>query len=155
MRLQSSLTLSALVLFAACGGGGEKAPSGDTPGAVSTPAATPVAIGPAIPEGAVDLATGGPDPTLLPPLESAIRAIDARHRLYGDEPRLRALVTFAADEFESDGIPSGSISVLSGASRSALSSPSWTISKGIRDSTSAWYQPSLGSSTRSRSLSLP
>jgi DNA-binding transcriptional MocR family regulator len=80
-----------------------------------TPAATPVAIGPAIPEGAVDLATGGPDPTLLPPLESAIRGLDTRHRLYGDEPRLRALVTFAADEFESDGIPSGSISVLSGA----------------------------------------
>ena len=80
-----------------------------------TPAATTVAVGPVIPHGAVDLATGGPDPTLLPPLEPALRAIDAGHRMYGDEPRLRALVTFAANEFESDGIPSGSISILSGA----------------------------------------
>ena len=80
-----------------------------------TPGATPVAISPRIPEGAVDLATGGPDPALLPPLESAVRALDVRHRLYTTEPHLRALVTFAADEFESDGIPSGSITVLSGA----------------------------------------
>lgn len=43
MRFEHSLALSALVFVAACGGGGDRAPSGDTPGSTSTPAATPAA----------------------------------------------------------------------------------------------------------------
>ena len=70
---------------------------------------------PAIPSGTVDLATGSPDPALLPSLEIALRAVGGDHRLYGEEPSLRPLVAFAAAEFESDGIPSQSMTVLSGA----------------------------------------
>ena len=78
--------------------------------------ATPIgAVAPAIPPGTVDLASGSPDPDLLPPFDTALRSIRTESRLYGDEPHLRALVAFAAADFESDGIPSGSISVLSGA----------------------------------------
>ena len=78
MRLQSSFTLSALVLFAACGGGGEKAPSGDTPGAVSTPAATPGPSGTATVRGIVRLAGSAP----------ANPAIDM-----ADEPKCKARYT--------------------------------------------------------------
>lgn len=77
---------------------------------------TPAAVAsPPVPAGTVDLATGSPDPALLPPLEPALRAISADPGMYGDPPHVRALVTFAAAEFEADGIPAQSITVLSGA----------------------------------------
>src|SRR5262245_47779352 len=63
MRLESSLALSALVLLAACGGGGDRAPSGDAPGATatpSTPAATPGPSGSASVRGTVKLAGTAP-----------------------------------------------------------------------------------------------
>ena len=41
----------------------------------------------------------------------------------------------------------GRISVLNASTWSASSSRSWTISKGMRASTSAWYQPRTWSST--------
>lgn len=68
-----------------------------------------------LPPGAIDLASGGPDPMLLPPLEPALRAIATNPQPYTAEPSLRALVAFAAREFEADGISPRSISVLSGA----------------------------------------
>ena len=66
MRFQPSLTLSALVLLAACGGGGgDRAPSGDTPGATSTPAATPGPSGTASIRGTVRLTGTAPaNPTI-------------------------------------------------------------------------------------------
>lgn len=77
-----------------------------------TPAA---ALVPPVPPGTVDLATGGPDPALLPPLEPALRAIGTDMRLYGAPPHVRALVTFAAGEFEADGIDAQFVTVLGGA----------------------------------------
>lgn len=65
--------------------------------------------------GVVDLATGNPDPALLPPLAPALRSVQLNHLLYEAVPLDRALMTFAAGEFEADGIAVGSIAVLSGA----------------------------------------
>jgi DNA-binding transcriptional MocR family regulator len=73
------------------------------------------AAGPAIPAGVVDLASGNPDPHLLPPVGPALHAIDDDVRLYGDQPQSGGLVAFASAEFEADGVPAGSIAVLSGA----------------------------------------
>lgn len=66
-------------------------------------------------EGLVDLATGNPDPALLPALDGAFRALDPSPRLYGDGLELRALVAFARSEFAADGIPASHVAVTSGA----------------------------------------
>ena len=42
--------------------------------------------------GLVDLATGNPDPSLLPPLQAAVRAITGDPRLYGDAAELPPLM---------------------------------------------------------------
>ena len=76
------------------------------PGAVSAPL---------VADGVVDLASGNPDPLLLPPFDGALRDLDPSPRLYGDPPHLRPLVAFAASEFEADGIPARAIAVTSGA----------------------------------------
>lgn len=75
------------------------------------------AAGPAlIADGLRDLASGDPDPELLPPLEPALRALPAASRLYGgDEPVLPALAAFAADDFGADGIAATALAVTSGA----------------------------------------
>src|SRR4029453_17967000 len=59
------------------------------------------------PDGLVDLATGNPDPSFLPPLRAALRALDSNMRLYGGPLELPALVAFAAAEFAADGIARG------------------------------------------------
>jgi DNA-binding transcriptional MocR family regulator len=64
--------------------------------------------------GLVDLATGNPDPAFLPAIGGALRGVDPDARLYGGTLELPALVSFAAAEFASDGIPGGSIAVTSG-----------------------------------------
>ena len=81
------------------------------PGRVTPASAAP----PAVPAGTIDLATGNPDPDLLPPLEPAIHVIEGGLQLYGSAPDRSSLVAFAAGEFEADGISSGSMAVLSGA----------------------------------------
>ena len=68
----------------------------------------------AVPAALVDLATGNPDPALLPPLESALRGIGTAPRLYGEPPVLAPLTTFAAGEFAIDGIPADAMTVTSG-----------------------------------------
>jgi DNA-binding transcriptional MocR family regulator len=68
----------------------------------------------AIADGLIDLATGNPDPVLLPPLDSALRAIGTATRLYGDAPALAPLLTFAAGEFAADGISADAMAVTSG-----------------------------------------
>lgn len=65
--------------------------------------------------GAVDLITGNPDPSLLPPLAPALAMVSPEPRLYGAPPHLRALTTFAAGEFEADGIDARFVTVVSGA----------------------------------------
>jgi DNA-binding transcriptional MocR family regulator len=79
------------------------------------PSAAPMASVVDIPAGLVDLATGNPDPSLLPSLEAARHLVVTPTALYGDAPQLPELVSFAAAEFEADGVPSHSISVLGGA----------------------------------------
>jgi DNA-binding transcriptional MocR family regulator len=62
----------------------------------------------------VDLATGNPDPELLPPLDQALRSIDPAPRFYGTGPQLPALAAFAAAELEADGIPAATTTVVAG-----------------------------------------
>ena len=81
----------------------------------SGPVAPVTAAPPAVPAGTIDLATGNPDPVLLPPLEPAIRFIERGLRLYGSAPDRGGLVAFAATEFKADGISAKSVAVLSGA----------------------------------------
>lgn len=64
--------------------------------------------------GVVDLATGNPDPGLLPPLEPIVRSMQVPPMLYGESPLNRSLATFAADELSADGIPGDSLAVLGG-----------------------------------------
>jgi DNA-binding transcriptional MocR family regulator len=70
---------------------------------------------PMVPEGTVDLASGNPDPLLLPEIGGGLRAVGADTRLYGERDDLGGLVAFARGEFEADGIPTRSIAVMSGA----------------------------------------
>ena len=83
MRLESSLAFSLVVLLAGCGGGGEKAPSGDTPGSAATPAATPGPSGTASIRGTVKLSGTAP---ANPPIDMA------------DEPKCKARYTSAPRE---------------------------------------------------------
>jgi DNA-binding transcriptional MocR family regulator len=82
--------------------------------ALAPAAAAPLAALP-VPEGAVDLATGNPDPLLLPAVGPALRSIGDDARLYGDQPEQGGLRAFASAEFEADGVPARSVAVLSGA----------------------------------------
>jgi DNA-binding transcriptional MocR family regulator len=63
----------------------------------------------------IDLATGNPDPDLLPPLEAALRGLDSHRPMYGAPQHLKPLITFAAAEFAADGIPADAVTVTSGA----------------------------------------
>jgi len=65
--------------------------------------------------GSIDLATGNPDPSLLPPLAPALAAVSPEPRLYGAPQHVRAFTTFAAGEFEADGIDARFVTVVSGA----------------------------------------
>ena len=66
-------------------------------------------------DGLCDLATGNPDPELLPPLDAALRALAGAQTFYDDGAEVRALIAFARAEFAADGIISDSLVVTSGA----------------------------------------
>ncbi len=68
-----------------------------------------------VPAGAIDLATGNPDPALLAPLDRALARIDTRPHLYADQHELPALREILANAFEADGIPAENLAVVSGA----------------------------------------
>ena len=68
-----------------------------------------------VPEGALDLATGNPDPALLAPLAGALLRIDAQPHLYAERHELPALREIFARSFEADGIPADHLAVVSGA----------------------------------------
>jgi DNA-binding transcriptional MocR family regulator len=72
-------------------------------------------LGAAIPAGARDLASGNPDPALLPKLKPFLRRLDPPRQLYGGEPVVAELRRLAEAEFEAAGIAAGHIAVLSGA----------------------------------------
>lgn len=66
-------------------------------------------------EGLRDLASGNPDPLLLPAVAGVLPAIRGDPHLYGDTTELPALMRFLKGEFDADGIPSGALTLTSGA----------------------------------------
>lgn len=80
---------------------------------VAARASLPAPVAMAVADGLVDLASGNPDPALLPPLEPALRTLHGGQILYGAPNH--PLLAFAAAEFEADGIPGRAAVVVSGA----------------------------------------
>ena len=74
-------------------------------------------FGPSVPPGARDLASGNPDPELLPrwTLTGQERGQTTQRQLYGGEPVLPELGELARAEFAEDGIAADEIVVTSGA----------------------------------------
>ncbi|WP_030894249.1 aminotransferase class I/II-fold pyridoxal phosphate-dependent enzyme [Streptomyces sp. NRRL S-474] len=72
-----------------------------------------------VPEGVRDVASGNPDPALLPPLASAFAAAaaagDLAPVLYGEDPLEPELARLARAGFDADGVPDGPLAVVSGA----------------------------------------
>lgn len=66
-------------------------------------------------EGLIDLATGNPDPDLLPALAPALASLSVGPHLYGEASLNGRLVTFAAGEFTADDVPGDHVTVVSGA----------------------------------------
>jgi DNA-binding transcriptional MocR family regulator len=77
--------------------------------------APPEFLGTMVPAGTIDLATGNPDPRLLPPVASAVHVLEDDMRLYGERRDSAGLLAFASSEFEADGVPARSLAVVSGA----------------------------------------
>ena len=67
-----------------------------------------------VPPGVRDLATGNPDPALLPPLAPALARIEPEHKLYGGPAKLERLVHLARAAFQADGV-GGDVAVVGGA----------------------------------------
>lgn len=67
------------------------------------------------PAGVRDLASGNPDPALLPDLAPVLRGIEPPRQLYGGDPADPLLLERAAAELEADGIAAGELAVVSGA----------------------------------------
>lgn len=82
-----------------------------------------------VPDDAVDLASGNPDPSLLPALGQALRAIDASPVLYGRDLCDSGLMRLARRALTADGIPADSITMVSGAL------------DGIERALGAWLRP--------------
>ncbi|WP_037672400.1 aminotransferase class I/II-fold pyridoxal phosphate-dependent enzyme [Streptomyces griseus] len=76
-------------------------------------------IGMDVPDGVRDVASGNPDPALLPPLAPAFAAAaergDRQPVLYGDEPVEPELARAARAGLDADGVPAGPVAVTSGA----------------------------------------
>src|SRR5271165_4671534 len=68
-----------------------------------------------IPPGARDLASGNPDPELLPDIADALGRLTPRRRLYGEEPALPELVELIRAQLQREGVPGGPLCVVSGA----------------------------------------
>jgi DNA-binding transcriptional MocR family regulator len=76
----------------------------------------PLRVRPArpLPPNVRDLASGNPDPALLPPLGPALARISPAHKLYGGPAILPQLAVIARADFAADGI-AGDIAVVAGA----------------------------------------
>jgi DNA-binding transcriptional MocR family regulator len=68
-----------------------------------------------VPAGARDLASGNPDPALLPDPTPFLRRLDRPTQLYGGEPAVPELIELARAEFAASGIGTEAIAVTSGA----------------------------------------
>lgn len=78
------------------------------------PLAAPL-LGAPLPEGARDLASGNPDPELLPDLAPVLRRIEPPRQLYGGDPNDPELLGLVTAELERDGILAQNLAVVSGA----------------------------------------
>ena len=67
-----------------------------------------------LPANVRDLASGNPDPGMLPPLGPALAGLDPAHKLYGGPVKLERLVKLVRADFAADGI-TGDIAVVGGA----------------------------------------
>ncbi len=77
------------------------------------PVRTP--IDDAIPDDLVDLASGNPDPLLLPDLDDALAAVSTEHVLYGHDQVLPRLDSILRRDFASDQIDTPDLAVVGGA----------------------------------------
>ncbi|MDQ3856829.1 MAG: aminotransferase class I/II-fold pyridoxal phosphate-dependent enzyme [Actinomycetota bacterium] len=68
-----------------------------------------------VPEGARDLASGNPDPDLLPPLADALARVDTSPRLYAEDGKLPGLVDLAEAQLAADGIAAPAVAIVGGA----------------------------------------
>ena len=68
-----------------------------------------------VPEDLVDVATGNPDPALLPPWGPVLGALPRKPLLYNVAAHRPALIRLASREFEADAIPTGAVAVVGGA----------------------------------------
>ncbi|HEX4215386.1 MAG TPA: aminotransferase class I/II-fold pyridoxal phosphate-dependent enzyme [Candidatus Dormibacteraeota bacterium] len=66
----------------------------------------------ALPQGVRDLASGNPDPALLPAL---VTQVSSERRLYGDAANFEPLLELARSSFNADGIAAGQVAVVGGA----------------------------------------
>lgn len=75
-------------------------------------------LGPVIPAGAVDLATGNPDPSLLPDVATVVgevvASLSSTPRMYGGEPARPELLERATDALRADGVPTAHLAVVAG-----------------------------------------
>ena len=76
----------------------------------------PVSLGTPDPvaEDVVDLATGNPDPKLLPKLGPALSSVRRAQRLYDENPYLPSLVALGVAGYRKDGIDSDRVCVVNG-----------------------------------------
>jgi DNA-binding transcriptional MocR family regulator len=72
-------------------------------------------LGPSVPAGARDLASGNPDPELLPDLTPVLHRLEPPRQLYGGDPADPQLIELAEAEFGEDGIEAANLAVVSGA----------------------------------------
>ena len=75
----------------------------------------PVRARPFVPAGARDLASGNPDPDLLPPLTDALARVDTSPRLYAEDGKLPRLVELAEAQLAADGIEASGLAIVGGA----------------------------------------
>jgi DNA-binding transcriptional MocR family regulator len=72
-------------------------------------------MGMKVPAGARDLASGNPDPDLLPDLAPVLRRLEPPRQLYGGDPADAELLELAGAELEADGLAAAHMAVVSGA----------------------------------------
>jgi DNA-binding transcriptional MocR family regulator len=75
----------------------------------------PVSTAPLVPPGSRDLATGNPDPELLPSLGTALAHFASLPRAHPYISKLDRLVELAESSFAADGIPTSALAVVGGA----------------------------------------
>lgn len=68
-----------------------------------------------LPAGLADLASGNPDPGLLPPLGPALAALEPTHRLYGEPAVDSGLAELLVADLAGDGVDASELAVVGGA----------------------------------------